>query len=102
MGPEPGVAEAILLVAIALSYIVFYLARREERPLNTFGYLISIFILIVSTLFVLNSLMFSVGMSMDIKDMHCAGKLPQMRSMQKQQQMERDLQRLQPPPSPRQ
>jgi len=57
--PFGGLAEGVLLIALGLGYIVCYLARREEKNMQITGYLIGAFIIVLSIIFILNSLLLS-------------------------------------------
>jgi hypothetical protein len=50
--------EAALLVALGLGYIVIYLARREEKALKALGYTIGSVMIILSSIFIISSLVF--------------------------------------------
>jgi len=52
-------AEAILLVALALGYIVCYLANREEGNFRSAGYIIGVFIILLSIVLIFNNLISS-------------------------------------------
>lgn len=54
-----GISDAVLLLALGLGYIVCYLANREERGLRAIGYLIGVFMIILSALLILNNLLLS-------------------------------------------
>lgn len=51
-----GTNRAFLLIALALGYIVCYLANREEKALRTVGYTIGISIIALSSLLILGNL----------------------------------------------
>jgi len=55
-----GIVDAILLVAMALGYIVCYLANREEKTLRLAGYLIGIFIILLSAMLIVNNLVLNL------------------------------------------
>jgi hypothetical protein len=75
-----GITDAILLVALGLGYIVCYLANREEKTLRSAGYLIGVFIIFVSAMFIINNIIFSVRLSkrfgMPCQSMMMKGQLP--------------------------
>ncbi|MCM8781560.1 MAG: hypothetical protein NC828_00665 [Candidatus Omnitrophica bacterium] len=48
--------EAVLLLALGLGYIVYYLAHREERGLKIVGYIIGVSIITLSSILILMSL----------------------------------------------
>jgi len=50
-----GITDAILLVALALGYIVCYLASREEKTLRLAGYFIGVFIILLSAMLIVNN-----------------------------------------------
>ena len=52
-----GITEAILLVALGVGYMVCYLAKREEKTFKALGYLIGTFIIVLSALLILSSLL---------------------------------------------
>jgi len=74
-----GTMEALLLVALGIGYMVLYLANREEKNLKAVGYFIGIFIIAVSGIIILNSLLWSVKISKSM------GMLPRPRMMMKGQ-----------------
>lgn len=45
-----GTAAATTLIALALGYIVCYLAKREDKALKTVGYVIGVFIIALSAI----------------------------------------------------
>lgn len=51
-----GMTNALLLIALAFGYIVFYLANKEKKALRNLGFFIGIFVLAMSAIFILNSL----------------------------------------------
>jgi hypothetical protein len=75
------IANAVLLVALALGYIVCYLANREEKSLRTGGYMVGVFIIIFSGILLVNNLLLST------RECMLMGKLgmmmPQHRMMMK-------------------
>jgi uncharacterized MAPEG superfamily protein len=44
---------SVLLIALAMGYIVCYLANKEQKLLRSMGNLIGLFIIIISTLFLI-------------------------------------------------
>jgi ABC-type arginine transport system permease subunit len=54
-----GIAEAMLLIALGLGYIVCYLANREEKALRTIGYFIGTFIIVLSSLLIMVNVFFA-------------------------------------------
>lgn len=51
--PFSDIHKAVLLIALALGYIVCYLAKREDKLLKTLGYLIGTFVMALSALIIL-------------------------------------------------
>lgn len=58
MMPFSGMLDALMLVALAMGYVVLYLAKREDKALRTIGYIIGIFIIALSALLILVGLGF--------------------------------------------
>lgn len=57
-----GVTNAILLVALALGYVVYYLGRREEKELKTVGYVIGTFIICFAIFCLVSNMLISARM----------------------------------------
>jgi hypothetical protein len=55
-GMPTGLSTAMILVALAMGYIVCYLANREEKGLRRLGYTVGIVIIVFSGLLLLNKL----------------------------------------------
>jgi hypothetical protein len=53
--PFTGITEAIMLCALGIGYIVVYLARREEKGLQLFGYYIGGTIIVLSLIYIIVS-----------------------------------------------
>lgn len=51
-----GITDAVLLVALGLGYVVCYLAKREDKGMQVIGYLIGVFIIVLSAILIINSL----------------------------------------------
>lgn len=55
-----GMFEALLLIALGIGYIVLYLAKREEKDLQTIGYIIGTLIMILAIFYLVGSLWLQV------------------------------------------
>jgi len=44
-----GLIGAVLLISLALGYVVLYLAKRQDNPFKTLGYVIGIAIICISS-----------------------------------------------------
>ena len=64
-----GKNEALLLIALALGYIVLYLAKREEKGLQFLGYFLGTLVISVSALLIIRDL-FIGGCVFDKAKMH--------------------------------
>ena len=53
-----GLADAILLVALGIGYVVLYLAKREEKGLQLTGYLIGGLIIILAAFYIVGNILF--------------------------------------------
>lgn len=51
-----GMVEALLLISLALGYVVFYLANREEKALRNLGFFIGVFVMALSAVLIFNNL----------------------------------------------
>jgi len=51
--PFSDLHHAVVLIALALGYIVCYLAKREDKTLRILGYLIGTFIITISAVIIL-------------------------------------------------
>lgn len=76
--------EAVLLVALALGYVVFYFANQEEKRLKMLGHIIGGFVMALSIILIIASVTMNVKMYL-----HAKSNIP----MQMMRQM-------QPPPPP--
>ena len=74
-------SQAILLVSLGLGYVVCYFANQEEKQLKNVGIAIGTFIIVMSLVFLLGSVLISFKSCMDVKKMSkwCG---PNMESMQ--------------------
>lgn len=52
-----GLIIAIELIALGIGFIVYYLAKREEKALKAIGYIIGITIIIIAGILVLDRLL---------------------------------------------
>ncbi len=58
MMPFSGMLDALMLIALAMGYVVLYLAKREDKALRTIGYIIGIFVIALSVLLLVVGLAF--------------------------------------------
>jgi uncharacterized membrane protein affecting hemolysin expression len=54
--PFSDIHKAVLLIVLGLGYIVCYLAKKEDKFLKTLGYLIGTFLMALSALVILASM----------------------------------------------
>ena len=76
--PFYSINTALLLLALALGYIVCYLAQKGSKSLKITGYIIGTFIITVSAVLILNKL---------AMDMRMSGRMNRMRGMMTQRSM---------------
>ncbi len=69
-----------LLMALGIGYIVLCLARRENQPLKIAGYIVGVFIILISIVFIFNTVIFSLKLQKNIKNVapqnYSAVKIP--------------------------
>jgi len=76
-----GLTEGVLLIALALGYIVCYLANREEKKLRFLGYLVGVFIIIFCAVTIISNAFFSArmyGAMCKMRKMGCMSKMGMM------------------------
>jgi hypothetical protein len=76
-----GMKTGILLIAMALGYVVLYLAKREEKQLKTAGNIIGIFIIAVSAALILCNIICKArfcGSKFQCRKMMMQGQKPPM------------------------
>ncbi len=71
---------ATLLMALGIGYIVLCLAGKENQPLKIIGYVTGFFIVLISIIFIFNTVIFSLKLQRNMKNMtfqdHPAVKIP--------------------------
>jgi len=80
--PFGGIGEAIILLSLGMGYLVCFLAHKTEKNLKMVGYIIGIFIIVISTILFVRILALSLQMN---KRMGMLKSPPQMAPLQPQQ-----------------
>jgi hypothetical protein len=57
-----GMSDALLLIALGLGYLVFYVANREEKGLKALGFFLGTFIMMLAAVLLVSNTLFSARM----------------------------------------